>query len=84
VAQTRGVFPRGYNRISHGTETQKESATELAPAEIVMDVVGEGATKGLWGTEPLMKGGIMRHFGPIYVAFAASKYIQLVGGKESS
>jgi len=84
VAQTRGVFPGGYNRVSHGAEPQKESAAELAPAKIVMDIMGKGATKGLWGPEPLMKGGVMGHFGPIYVAFAASKYIQLVVGEESS
>ncbi len=84
MAQTRGVFPGGYNRVSHGAEPQKESAAELAPAKIVMDIMGKGATKGLWGPEPLMKGGVMGHFGPIYVAFAASKYIRLVVGKESS
>jgi len=47
-----------------------------------MDVMSKGAMKGLGGAKPLVKGGVVWHFGPIYVALTASKYIQLVVGEE--
>jgi len=84
AAQTRWVFAGGDNRIRHGAKTQKESAAELTPAEVFMNIVSEGTTECLWRPKPLVKGGVVRHFGPVEVTFAASEHIQLMMSEESS
>ena len=82
ASQPGRVRSSGRDRGCNLTTTQKEGATKLLLAKVIMNVMASNNTERVLRVEPFMQPSSWWHFLPVKVTFASAKDIHLELGLE--
>jgi len=77
ASQPRRVRSSGRDRGCNLTITQKEGASKLSLAKVIMNVIASNNAERVLGAEPFMQPSSWWHFLPVKVTFASTKDIHL-------